>query len=311
MRAAVLEGFGVAPEVRDVPEPVPAPGEVKVRVQASSVNSFDTMLAAGAMNGRYDHNFPIVLGKDFAGTVTEVGADVTGFAVGDEVFGVTAKPVITDGGGYGEYLTTSAQFGIAHVPAGLDLATAGVLGLAGAAATAAVDALGELAGKTVLVSGATGGVGAFAVQLAVARGATVIATAAPGKATEHVRGLGAHHAVDYRGDLATQVKELSPDGVHAIVHLAGDGPTLASVLIDGGHIVSAAHLSQEQLGGHNAKVTAVMAGPAQPVLDHLAAEAAAGRIVVPVARTYSVNEIPEAYAHFGSGVLGKLAISVA
>ncbi|RSM89706.1 NADPH:quinone reductase [Kibdelosporangium aridum] len=257
---------------------------------------------SGAMRQMYEHRFPIVLGKDFAGTVTEIGSDVTDFAVGDKVFGMVAKQRLTDGGGFGEYLTTAAGAGVAHVPAGLDLAVAGSLGLAGAVAIAVIDALGPLSGKAILVSGATGGVGAHVVQLAKARGAHVIATAASGRATEHVLGLGADQAVDYRNDLATQVKQ-----VDSVVHLAGDGASLASVLVDGGRIVSAAHL---QLEGH--EVTPVMANPDPAKLSRLAADVAAGRVRVPIARTYPLDQLATAVSDFAArGVLGKLAIAVA
>ncbi|MFC0113950.1 NADP-dependent oxidoreductase [Kibdelosporangium aridum] len=307
MRAVVIDNFGAIPGIQDVPQPVPAPGEIKVKVSASSVNPFDTMVVSGVMSQMYEHRFPLVLGKDFAGTVTEVGSEVSGFAVGDRIFGVVSKTRLTEGGGFGEYLTTAADSGVAHVPAGLDLAVAGAVGLAGAAAVAAVDALGPLSGKTVLVSGATGGVGAYAVQLAKSRGANVIATAASDSAARHVHELGADHTVNHRDDLATQVKALVPEGVDSVVHLAGDGPTLASTLAEGGHIVSAAHLQLE-----DAKVTTVMATTDRDALRQLAADVAAGRVRVPIARTYPLDQVAEAFTAFiAGGVLGKLAISVA
>jgi NADPH:quinone reductase-like Zn-dependent oxidoreductase len=309
MRAVVVDGYGVTPVVREVAEPVPGPGEVKVRVRASSLNGFDALLAAGALKGMFEHRFPIILGKDFAGTVEQVGVGVAEFEVGDEVFGVVAKTVPTDGGGFGEYLTTSAQFGIAHIPTGLDHATAGVLGLAGAAAVASVDAVALSAGETVLVSGATGGVGIFVVQLAAARGARVIATAAPGVESDQVHELGAHHVVDYRSDLAAQVRKLASGGVNAVVHLAGDGPALADLLTSGGRIASTLHLGQDQLTDRNVTATAVTAFPDRGVLSRLAADKASGRLRVPVARTYGLDDIPQALIDFANGTLGKLAVS--
>jgi NADPH2:quinone reductase len=309
MRAVVVDGYGVTPVVREVAEPLPAPGEVKVRVRASSLNGFDALLAAGALKGMFEHRFPIVLGKDFAGTVEEVGAGVAEFEVGDEVFGVVAKAGPTGGGGFGEYLTTAAQFGIAHIPTGLDHATAGLLGLAGAAAVNSVDAVALCAGETVLVSGATGGVGNYVVQLAAARGATVIATAGPGVEADHVRELGAHHVVNYRGDLAAQVRMLASGGVNAVVHLAGDGLALADLLTSGGRIASTLHLGQDQLADRDVTATAVVALPDRGVLDRLAADKVSGRLRVPVARTYRLDEIPQALTDFANGTLGKLAIS--
>jgi NADPH:quinone reductase-like Zn-dependent oxidoreductase len=310
MRAVAVDHYGATPQVREVPEPAPGPGEVKVRVRASSVNGFDVLLAAGALKDMYEHQFPVILGKDFAGTVEEVGAGVSEFAAGDEVFGVVAKALITEGGGFADYLTTTAHFGIARIPAGLDHPTAGVLGLAGAAAIRSVDAIAPAPGETVLVSGATGGVGAYVVQLAAARGATVIATATPGVEADHVRMLGADHVVDYHRDLADQVRRLAPAGVDAVVHLAGDGLRLADLLTEGGRIASTLHLGPQHLADRNVTAIAVMAEPGQGVLERLAADAATGRLRVPVACTYRLDEVPKALADFANGTLGKLAVSV-
>ena len=310
MRAVVVDDYGATPVVREVAEPAPAPGEVKVRVRASSVNGFDTLLAAGALKGMYEHRFPIVLGKDFAGTVEEIGDGVTEFAVGDEVFGVVAKAIPTDGGSFGEYLTTAAQTGITRIPPSLDHTAAGLLGLAGATAVAAIEALGLSEGETVLVSGATGGVGTYVVQLAAARGATVIATARSSAGTDHVRELGAHHVVDYRADLAAQVRQLTPNGGDTVVHLAGDGVALANLLTDGGRIASPLHLTQEQLGDRNVTATAVIASPEQHILNRLATDAASGRLRTPATRTYHLGDIPQALTDFTKGTIGKLAVTI-
>lgn len=147
------------------------------------------------------------------------------------------------------------------------------------------------------------------VQLAAARGATVIATAAPGVEADHVRELGAHHVVNYRGDLAPQVRKLASGGVNAVVHLAGDGLALADLLTSGGRIASTLHLGQDQLADRDVTATAVVALPDRGVLDRLAADKVSGRLRVPVARTYRLDEIPQALTDFANGTLGKLAIS--
>ena len=103
MRAMAIDDFGAAPALTDLPEPRPGPGEVLVRVRASSLNGFDAAVAAGMLQGAMEHRFPVVLGKDFAGTVDAVGDGAARFAVGDEVFGVVMKPVVGDGA-FGEYL---------------------------------------------------------------------------------------------------------------------------------------------------------------------------------------------------------------
>ena len=221
MRAIVINDFGAPPTVSDLPQPKPEAGELLVRVRASSLNGFDAATAAGMLKGMMEHRFPVVLGKDFAGTVEAVGDQVTRFAVGDEVFGVVMKPFLGDGG-LGEYVTVAEGYGVTHLPGGLSHTTAGALGLAGTAALNAVDAIAPANGHTVLVSGASGGVGALAIQLATARGAQVIATAKPGPEADLVADLGTAYIVDYTSDLAGQARVIAPDGR---CHLAWTPPS--------------------------------------------------------------------------------------
>lgn len=309
MRAIVINDFGAPPVQADLPQPQPQPSEVLVRVRASSLNGFDAATAAGMLKGMMEHRFPVVLGKDFAGTVEAVGDQVSRFTVGDEVFGVVMKPFLGDGG-LGEYVTVAEDFGLAHLPEGLSHEAAGSLGLAGTAALNAVDAVSPAEGHTVLVSGASGGVGALAVQLAAARGARVIATAQPGPEANLVADLGAADIVDYTGDLTAQVRALAPDGVHAVLHLAGDGTQLAELLAPGGRLASTLGVGADALGRTDVTAIAIMSNPDQATLDRLAADAAAGRLRVPVTRTYLLHEVPQALADFGAGAVGKFAITI-
>ena len=309
MRAIAINDFGAPPTLRDLPTPRPAAGEILVRVRASSINGFDAFVASGMAKGMMEHRFPVVPGKDFAGTVEALGDGASRFKVGDEVFGVVMTQVLAEGG-WGEYLAVPEGFAVAPVPAGLDLATAGALGLAGAAALASVNAVALSAGETVLISGATGGVGALAVQLAKARGATVLATARPGEEEAFVRELGAAATVDYSGDLAAAVRAQCPDGVHAAIHLAGDPATLAGLLVPGGRIASTLGFGPDAVGDRQVTGTAIMAMPDAGTLTHLAAEVAAGRLRVPVQRTYDLADVPQALADFGAGKRGKLAVRI-
>ncbi|WP_329106068.1 zinc-binding dehydrogenase [Micromonospora sp. NBC_01699] len=281
-------------------------GEVLVRVESSSLNGFDTAVAAGYLAGMMEHRFPVVLGKDFAGTVEAIGDGVTRFAAGDRVFGVVTKAFLGDGG-FGEFVTVSEAIGIAKLPVELDATVAGALGLAGTAAVDALDAVAPQSGETVLISGATGGVGAIAIQYAAAAGAKVIATARPGAEADFVRGLGATDVVDHTGDLAAQVRAITPGGVDVVLHLAGDGAALTALLTDKGRLASTLGLGPDQ---HPA-ATAVMATPTADTLDRLAADAAAGRLTVPVSRTYALHEVPAAFGDFTLGTIGKLAITLA
>ncbi|HMG29167.1 MAG TPA: NADP-dependent oxidoreductase [Jiangellaceae bacterium] len=310
MRAITMSGFGVDAGPAEHPTPSPAPGQVLVRVHASSVNGFDVSVAAGYLQGMMEHRFPVVLGKDFAGTVEAVGDGVSRFGVGDRVFGVVMQPFLGDGG-FAEYVAVDAHGPITAVPDGLDLTTAGALGLAGAAAHDSVAAIAPVSGETVLISGATGGVGAIAVQLAAAVGATVIATATPGEEASFVTGFGATHTVDYTGDLAAQVRAIAPDGVDAVLHLAGDGTALFALLVPGGRLASTLGFTPEQTNDLGVTVTTIMANPASSTLDALAVKAATAALQVPVTRTYPLHEVPQALADFRGGTLGKLAVNVA
>ncbi|MFR9775619.1 NADP-dependent oxidoreductase [Micromonospora sp. MS34] len=305
MRAITLDAEGAAPALRgDLARPSPGPGEVLVRVRATSINGFDRKAAAGLMRGGMEYRFPVVLGKDFAGEVEAIGGVTSPFRVGDPVYGVVMRSYLGDGA-WAEYLTTGDGYGISRVPEGVDLSTAGALGLAG---TTAVDALAAVApgpGDTVLISGATGGVGSLAVQYARAAGARVVATARPGAAADFVRELGATEVVDHTGDLAAQVRAVAPDGVSAVVHLAGDGAELAGLLGPDGRLASTIGFGPHQ---HPA-ATSIMASPTPETLDRLTADVLAGRVRVPVSRRYDLAEVPQALADF-SGALGKLAVTV-
>jgi len=307
MKAIAIDDFGAAPTLHELPVPEVGEGELLVRVEASSVNGFDLAVARGMVKGMIEYRLPIVLGKDFAGTVEAIGPGVTGFAVGDRVFGVLKKPTLGDGT-FAEHVAASAMF-VAKIPEGLTIPVAGALGLAGASAMAAIDAINPREGDTVLISGATGGVGAFAVQLAKARGATVIATAAE-DLQDHVRVLGADDTVDHTGDLAVAVKALRPDGVNAVVHAAGDGLPLASLLVPGGRIASLLGFGADQLANRAVTATSVVGMPTTETLERLAGAVARGEMTVPIQRTYSLVEAPRALEDFAQGKRGKLAIAI-
>jgi NADPH:quinone reductase-like Zn-dependent oxidoreductase len=313
MRAVVTEAAGASPMLRDVPEPEPGPGELLVRVRASSLNAIDLMIAHGGALGMIEHRFPVILGRDFAGTVEARGEGAERFAVGDDVFGVVSKSVLADGG-LAELLTVPEAMGVARIPKGMDLVQAGALGLAGVTALASVaaieqqaDANGLKGRETVLVSGATGGAGSFAVQLAAQQGLRVIATARPGEAAEFVLGLGASDVVDYTAGLEMQVRALLPGGVGAVLQFAGEERVLADLLAPGGRLVSTLGLEPHEFAGRDLTVIGVTAEPSEVALTRLATAVVSGRLRVPVSRTYTLDKAPQAFGDF-AGTLGKAAV---
>ncbi|GHH95795.1 NADP-dependent oxidoreductase [Streptomyces capillispiralis] len=308
MRAVTIDDFGAAPAVTEVAKPSPGPGEILVRVRASSLNGFDGAVVYGVFKDMLEHKFPVTLGKDFAGTVEAVGEGVRR-AVGERVFGVVMKPVVQEGS-FAEYVVVAEGYGIASLPDDLDFTRAGALALAGTAAANAVDTIAPREGETVLVVGATGGVGAYAVQLASAAGATVLATAKPGEESDFVQALGAAHTVDHTADLAAQVRSVAPEGVAAVIHLAGDPAPLLDLVAPGGRLASTLGFGPEQAAGRDLTVTSLMANPDPATLERIATAAAKGDLKVGIGETYGLDGVAQALGAFGAGTLGKIAISV-
>jgi len=310
MRAIGMEDFESGPMVLDLAVPTTGPREVLVKVVSGSINGMDVAVAAGVLKDMMEHRFPVILGKDFAGSVQATGPGVSGYKPGDDVFGTMPMKEFIGDGTFAEYVLISEDNGIAKIPSGLEHSVAGALGLAGTAAAASIDAIAPSAGESVLISGATGGVGAIAIQLATQRGAEVIATARPGERAEFVRDLGASHTVDYTGDIAKQVLSIRPDGVDAAVHLAGDGPQLADLVRPNGRFASTLGIGPDQLGDKGLHATAVMATQTPDSLYRLATDVAAGKLRVPVRRTYPLQDVPQAISDFAAGSLGKFGVTM-
>lgn len=316
-----MRAFGLADErssaaFLEVPVPEPGPGEVRVRVHASSVNGYDVFVAAGIARGMMEHRYPTIVGKDFAGTVDAVGEGVDGFAVGDEVVGITPPtPYVASEGGYAEYISVPASPFLQPKPAKLDMPSAASVGLAAVAASICVERVGASNGSAVLVVGATGGVGSYAVQLAAARGATVIASALAEDAS-WIRGLGAAETVDYSHDVVKPVRDAHPDGVDGLIVAVSVGNgfgELADLVRDGGAVASTVGGADvEQLAGRGVTAENVN-GQGDP-----AAFAEVLRLVgddsleVPLKEMYGFDEIPQALELVGPRHSpGKVAIRIA
>jgi NADPH:quinone reductase-like Zn-dependent oxidoreductase len=194
MKAMLLMGHGGPEMLRygEAGDPKAGPGEVVVDIHAASVNGADPKVRRGG--GRYQlSQFPHILGRDFSGVVSALGAGVSDIRVGDAVFGVTDQGVE---GAYAEKIAIKASI-VAKKPASLSYAEAAALGLISLTALTAIEDTAHLkAGETILIQGGAGGVAGFAVQLAKHLGATVIATASAGN-HPYVRGLGADRVIDY------------------------------------------------------------------------------------------------------------------
>ena len=306
MRALTLESFDSAPGFRDdLPIPTVGADDVLVRVQASSVNPADAAIASGMLKGMAEYEFPVTLGRDFAGVVEDVGSGATRYAVGDELFGFVlhANPAVREGS-WAEYVAI-AQDSVARVPQGVGLEAVGAAPVAGLTAIAAFDAL-ELADRdTVLVIGASGGVGSFFVQLARKAGAHVLASALP-EDKDYLRELGVSATLERDSDLAAQVRERSPEGVDAALDLVSFTPD-ASVLKDGGRLASPLGAAGEDPGRTNVGAVGTTAN-----LERLAELLGDGSLRVHVQETFGLEQAGEALQSLASShTQGKVAIAIA
>jgi NADPH:quinone reductase-like Zn-dependent oxidoreductase len=307
MRALAVTGRDEAPAVVDVADLRPAPGEVRVGVEAASVNGFDLAVAGGRMWEAMPHTFPVVLGRDFVGTIDALGAGVDALSIGDRVAGWIVGSSLGPGA-IAEYVATPAR-NVTRVPAGVSTADAAAVGLAATAAYDAIDALEVTNRDTVLVAGATGGVGSVAVQLAAGVGARVIATARPGEEADFVRALGAGHVVDYTGDLVAAVRDAAPGGVSSALHAAGDAVSTAATVRPGGRLASLLGATADQVGRDDITITAVVTHVTADKLADLLGQVAGSRLRVRVAFSVPLERATDALAAFSGGTLGKVLVT--
>jgi NADPH2:quinone reductase len=309
MRAVTLDAPDTPPSLReDLPQPTAADNEVLVRVRASSANPADNSIAAGMLASMgLEHEYPVVLGRDYAGVVEQAGSAVSGYSAGDPVFGFVmhANPTVHDGA-WAELITVTEEASIAPVPEGVDLAIAGAAPLAGITAMSAVDALELSDGDVLLVAGAAGGVGSLAVQLAARAGARILAPALP-EDEAFLRELGVTDVLPRDGDIARLVRDLVPDGVDALLDLVNYAPgTYDAALKPDARIASPTGAAGEGPGR-----TYVMAAPSPENLKRLGALLVDGTLRVHVQATYELAEALEALgALAGEHTQGKLAIEV-
>ncbi|MHC5258163.1 NADP-dependent oxidoreductase [Streptomyces sp. UC4497] len=307
MKAITLNGYGGPDALRltDLPDPKVAPGEVLIRVRAAGVNPVDWKLAAGGLDPIMETHFPLVPGWDVAGVVERVGFDVEEYAPGDEVFGYIRKDV-AQLGAYAEYVSAHVRM-LARKPAALSWEQAAGVPLAGLTAHQAIKRVGVGVGDTVLVHAAAGGVGSFAVQIAVALGARVIGTASA-RNHDFVRELGAE-PVAYGPGLADRVAELAPEGVGAALDFVGGEEAVGAslrLLDRPDRFASIVEAEAAEKGGHY-----VWVRPDPADLTALAGLADAGKLTVPVARVLPLAEAAEAWRLNAEGhTRGKLVLSV-
>jgi NADPH:quinone reductase-like Zn-dependent oxidoreductase len=306
MKAFTLDSLESQPALReDMPVPSPVANEIVVRVHASSVNPVDALIGMGALAEMFEHEFPVILGRDFAGVVEQVGEDVSLYRVGDEVFGFVshANPTV-HAGSWAELIVLPEDNFVAAKPEGVDATTAGATPVAALNAIAAFDALALAAGEDVLVVGATGGVGSFFVQLAASVGANVIAPALAEDGA-YLGDLGVSEILDRNADLTAAARDAHPSGVNALFDVVSQAPD-ASLLKEGGRLASPLGAAGEGEGRFN-----VMAVPSPANLQRLGELLAEGTLRVPIQRSYPFEQAGEALQALPTThTQGKLGITI-
>jgi NADPH:quinone reductase-like Zn-dependent oxidoreductase len=299
MKAIVVHQYG-GPEVlkfEDYPDPVPGPGEVLVRIAATSVNPIDYKRRAGLTKDFYPMTFPGLIGVDLAGTVTKLGPGVEGFSVGDQVFAMADNT-------YAELCVVKAEV-LAKVPKGLDLIQAAALPLVTVTGNQLMAATGIKAGQTVLVVGAAGNVGRSAVFTAKNRGATVTAGVLQ-KQMGQAKTIGADHMVATDDDAA--IASLSPlDAVADTVGGRTAGKLIAKVK-PGGVFASVAGAPQDAAKYPSVTVVPVFSHFDRKTLEFMAAAVRDGKLVIPISEKLPLSEAAEAQAAAEKGGTGKILL---
>ena len=297
-QAAYYTEFGGIDKIKVGPLDLPEPGEgaVLLRVKAAGINPVDYVVREGHFQQAVPSAFPTVPGWDVAGIIEKRGHAASRFAEGAEVYGYVRRPVVQHGT-FAERIVVPECY-LAARPEKLTWEEAGGLPLAGLTAYQSVITAGQLkAGETVLILGASGGVGGSAIQLAKNVGAKVIAVASASSAG-HMRELGADFTIDYKaGPITEAVKRVAPAGVD-LVFDAASGDTLTQslpTLKPNGRLISVLSDGKNLSLPAGVRFQHVMAQPSVPDLDHLRELADSGKLKVPVAQTFALADVKKAF----------------
>jgi NADPH:quinone reductase-like Zn-dependent oxidoreductase len=306
MKAVRFDEYGPVEvlEVREVPVPEPGPGQVLIKVKAAGINPGEARIRTGSLHDQWPATFPSGQGSDFAGVVDKLGPDVTTVAPGDEVIGW-----VDTRSSQAEYTVAEAA-NLAPKPAGLPWEVAGAIPVAGFTAWAMVRAVDVKPGDTVVVSGAAGGVGSIAVQLAKRKGATVIGLAGPSNHDWLTR----HGVIPvaYGDGVAERIREALPAGKAAGAFLDTHGGDYVELALDDLN-VSPQRVDTivrfDAPAKYGVKAEGNAAGASAATLEELANLIAAKELEVPLAQTFKLSDVLAAYATLAKGHLrGKIVL---
>jgi NADPH:quinone reductase len=312
VRAVTVSDYGAPPVVMDLPTPAAGPGQVLIKLAAAGINPMDARLASGEWRPE-PATFPMVLGVDGAGIVDALGEGATRFSLGDRVFGQLLVAPIGSAGTYAEYVAVTAEAPLALMPDGLDFVGAAAIPTIGGTGMTLVDSLEPLEDKTMLVTGAGGGVASFAIQYAVIAGARVIASVRA-SAEERVRSYGAAETIDDPTvSVSETVRRAHRDGIDVLIDLVSDAESfssLASLVRPGGTAVSTRYVADPRaLSTSGVRGVNFVLRETSEVLERVAEDLVDGRIVAPPINCIALDEVPSAMSPSPHGhSVGKTVI---
>jgi len=316
MRAITIDAYKTQPQLQEMPRPQPGAGEILIRLHAAGVNPMDKWARDGTYQQFWPPEFPVVLGFDGAGVVEQAGPGVSAFRPGDDVFGQFMPQRVHHWGTYADYVVASASGAVAPKPVSLDYVQAAALPMPAQVALASLDALEIGSGETVLIVGATGGIGTYAIQMAALRGARVLATARP-EAANYVTSLGAEQAIDYnQGDLVSAVHTLYPGGVDAVLDVATRDPAgfehISQVLRAGGRLLTTIVTAEApRLAEQGINAALLSWQPSAELLGRITRFVDAGQLKVAIDHIYPLEQAALALEQVEHGhVRGKVVLSI-
>src|SRR6056297_3332635 len=311
MKAAFYEEFGELDNIKtgNVDKPEPGEGEVLVKVKAAGVNPVDAAVARGMLKDAIPAEFPVIPGWDVAGVIEERGYSARRFSKGDKVYAYARRPKIKHGT-FAEYSSIPESY-VAKCPDKLAMDEAGGVPLTGLTAYQSIFDAGKLkGGETIMILGASGGVGSIAIQLANWKGATVIGVAGSSN-QDYMKDLGADYTVDYsKGDVGEAVDDIAPDGIDMIFHCSrGDSLSQSHYrLKEGGRLISITNSDPKRRD--DVYFEYVFVEPNAVQLEHLAELADEGHLSVHVSKAYDLGNAAEALSEIEKlHTRGKIVIT--
>ncbi len=313
MRTIIINEFGGIDKLTLVDTPIPQPdeGEVLIQIKAIGINPVDWKIREGKLKDRLPHQFPLILGWDFAGIVAETGHSARRFQVGDEVYSYCRRPTVQKGS-YAAYIALPESY-IAHRPKNISFEEAAAIPLTTLTAYQSIYSAAKLAaGESLVILGASGGVGSAAVQLGKIRGARVISIASK-KNHAYLKSIGADEVIDYQtADFADAVKQYLPQGADVIFNCANDAALQKSLAFAKGRMVNI--VGQPDVSAFTDKGVEchyVFVEPHVPQLEQIREWVENGQFKVHLQATYPFEEVDKAHQQIETlHTCGKIALTV-